>query len=336
VRALAGRLSALGVSHRKSILYGAFVWARRALNGRKRRFPTRAASKKAKTGIGGKDLGYEHDARRSCCRYTSDHNPINCDAARKRYTKDYLVINECATDNCEGRDGNGCGANYCSMATTGPGMSHTGAAGGGAAGTSVAYNHFRSTGEAAGYIWHSELCNADGSDILLQQECSVKKQADDSWGSGVAECGEVHGQAHIDADDGYHLFINGVAVGDGEDYTQVDAYTFDAGCDTPTVYAIDVYDSGGEGSIIADFDHCGEKIRTSTAWKCHQVRSRRLSWHHTASTQGTKDGAVFFQFGDEGAPDGWMTAEFDDSDWPEAGDAGNNGVAPWGHRVDIR
>ena len=42
----------------------------------------RAASKKATTGIGGKDLGYEHDARRSCCRYTSDHNAINCDAAR--------------------------------------------------------------------------------------------------------------------------------------------------------------------------------------------------------------------------------------------------------------
>jgi hypothetical protein len=32
VRARPGRLSALSVSHSKSLLYGAFVWARRALN----------------------------------------------------------------------------------------------------------------------------------------------------------------------------------------------------------------------------------------------------------------------------------------------------------------
>ena len=38
VRAAQGRLSALRVFLRKSILYGAFVWARRALNGRTRCF----------------------------------------------------------------------------------------------------------------------------------------------------------------------------------------------------------------------------------------------------------------------------------------------------------
>lgn len=65
-----------------------------------------------------------------------------------------------------------------------------------------------------------------------------------------------------------------------------------------------------QGSVIADFVHCGETIRTSTAWKCHQ-------------------------FGDAGAPDGWKTADFDDSAWPDAGDVGDNGVEPWGHRVDI-
>jgi hypothetical protein len=36
------RFSALSVSHCKSILYGVFVWVRRALNGQKRRFPARA------------------------------------------------------------------------------------------------------------------------------------------------------------------------------------------------------------------------------------------------------------------------------------------------------
>jgi hypothetical protein len=42
VRALPGRLSALSVPHNKSGVYGAFVWARRALNSQKRHFPARA------------------------------------------------------------------------------------------------------------------------------------------------------------------------------------------------------------------------------------------------------------------------------------------------------
>jgi hypothetical protein len=37
-----GRLSALCVFHRKTILYGGFVWAHRGLNGRKWRFLARA------------------------------------------------------------------------------------------------------------------------------------------------------------------------------------------------------------------------------------------------------------------------------------------------------
>ena len=37
-----GRLSALSVFLCKSVLYGVFVWARRALNSQKRRFPARA------------------------------------------------------------------------------------------------------------------------------------------------------------------------------------------------------------------------------------------------------------------------------------------------------
>ena len=42
VRAAQGRLSALSVFLCKSVLYGAIVWARRALNSQKRRFPARA------------------------------------------------------------------------------------------------------------------------------------------------------------------------------------------------------------------------------------------------------------------------------------------------------
>ena len=42
VRVRPRRLSALSVFHSKSFLYGALVWARRALNSQKRRFPARA------------------------------------------------------------------------------------------------------------------------------------------------------------------------------------------------------------------------------------------------------------------------------------------------------
>ena len=42
VRARQGRLSGLIVLHSKSVLCGAFVWARRALNSQKRGFSARA------------------------------------------------------------------------------------------------------------------------------------------------------------------------------------------------------------------------------------------------------------------------------------------------------
>ena len=47
VRAARGRLSALRVFLCKSVFYGAFVWARRALNSQKRRFPARAVQEPA-------------------------------------------------------------------------------------------------------------------------------------------------------------------------------------------------------------------------------------------------------------------------------------------------
>jgi hypothetical protein len=48
VRACSGRLSALSVSHSESNLYGGFVWARRALNRQKRRFPARAGGEQGR------------------------------------------------------------------------------------------------------------------------------------------------------------------------------------------------------------------------------------------------------------------------------------------------
>jgi hypothetical protein len=145
-------------------------------------------------------------------------------------------------------------------------------------GVSTSYSHYQSTGKAAGYIWHSELCNTDGTDIVINQECHVVQTkkgdavADPTlWGSAQATCGAVHGIVEIDGDDGYHLYVNEVEVGHAEDYTIVQGFTFEASCESPTVYAIDAYDQGGIASVIASIDHCGEKIITSSSWRCHQV-----------------------------------------------------------------
>jgi hypothetical protein len=45
------------------------------------------------------DKGYEHDGRKMCCRYNSDHTAVNCNAARMRYTTEYLSITQCAAGN---------------------------------------------------------------------------------------------------------------------------------------------------------------------------------------------------------------------------------------------
>ena len=45
------------------------------------------------------DKGVEHDGRQMCCRYSSDHQAVNCNAARMRYTDDYLSITQCAAGN---------------------------------------------------------------------------------------------------------------------------------------------------------------------------------------------------------------------------------------------
>ena len=55
-----GRLSALTVSHSKSVLYDTFVWVRRALNGPVRRFPAPAVNKKCYT-----------SRRGPCCHFAS-------------------------------------------------------------------------------------------------------------------------------------------------------------------------------------------------------------------------------------------------------------------------
>ena len=45
------------------------------------------------------DQGFEHDDRQACCRYVSDHRPINCNAARK--THDHCWHLGCILPNCQ-------------------------------------------------------------------------------------------------------------------------------------------------------------------------------------------------------------------------------------------
>ena len=66
--------------------------------------------------------------------------------------------------------------------------------------------------------------------------------------------------------------------------------------------------SAGIGSMIAEINHCGEIILSSTAWKC--------KGEMTPNSDYTRPG-------------------FDFSDWDMAGDAGDNGADPWGQRRDI-
>ena len=212
----------------------------------------------------GKDGGWSEQSDRACCRYVNNHNDINCNAARVRYTADYM--------GAAASVGN---QNY-NAATSGD---------------EYAFSQYQQTGKASGYIWHSELCNDDRTD--------VDHDFDDATG-----------QVHICVDDGYHLFVNEQDIGDAEDYTAVQGLTFTASCDTPTIYAIDAYDTNGIASLIASIDHCGELIVTHNNWKCEQ-------------------------FGDDGPPAGWKSATFDDSTWNNAGIAGGNGAAPWGFRADV-
>ena len=211
----------------------------------------------------GKDGGWSEQSDRACCRYESNHQPINCHAARTRYLHDYA---------------GGGAVNY--QATSGD---------------EYAFSQYTQTGAAQGYIWHSELCNADGSDIDHDFDAAT-------------------GQIHISVDNGYTFFVNEQEVGSAENWYDTQGLTFTASCDQPTIYAIDAYDLAAgpsdRAALIASINHCGESILTGSHWKCEQ-------------------------YGDDGPPAGWKGANFDDSAWNNAGTNGGNGAGPWGLRPDI-
>ena len=103
------------------------------------------------------DGTWTEQSDRACCRYETNHAAINCNAARVRYVSDYQ---------------GGGAVNY--QATSGD---------------EYAYSQYQQTGQHQGYIWHSELCNADGSD--------VDHDFDDATG-----------QVHISVDNSYNFYVN--------------------------------------------------------------------------------------------------------------------------------
>ena len=87
-----------------------------------------------------------HDEVR--CRYESTHQPIDCPAAQSRYWQDY---NDVAAADVAAADVAGS-----------IGME--------------AWDHFTRYGANSGTIWHSELCNSDGTN--KRSQCEVKHTTD--------------------------------------------------------------------------------------------------------------------------------------------------------------
>ena len=227
-----------------------------------------------------------------------------------RYTEDYLYITQCGGSNMLWGDD----APWCNQD------------GYGNQGTDAAMDHYQSTGRDAGYIWHSELCNPDGSDIVVTQECHLTSESNGGSAgehSGQAECGAVHGIAYLSVDNGYDFYVNGDKIGSGSNWMQTDRWTFEASCDENTVYGIDAWDEGGIASMIGTIYHCDEMILTSNAWKC---LPRCAEGATGLGTVGCTDTAAWNN------PDG---DAFDDWWWTPAATAGDNGVGPWGHRPQI-
>ena len=117
------------------------------------------------------------------------------------------------------------------------------------------------------------------------------------------------GSAFVDVDNAYDLYIDGHLIGSGSSWDSTDAFNFQASCDTPTVYAIhgvDFEQTAGEAAagMIAEFNHCGEVIRTNTRWKC--------------IASDLPNGSPL--------PPDFMYPTFDDSAWQPATNFGRNGA----------
>ncbi len=113
-------------------------------------------------------------------------------------------------------------------------------------------------------------------------------------GTPTGEVAKSYGHVHITADNGYILYINGDRVGAGgaalavddpqyeaDGWVRTDSWGFYRTCHTPTAFAIEAVDSEGVAALLAEIDHCGSSIVSSTQWKCSPVTPFALGAERT-------------------------------------------------------
>ncbi len=103
----------------------------------------------------------------------------------------------------------------------------------------------------------------------------------------------------LSADNGYEVYLNGVLLGSGNNWTQADRYTLSLPAGK-NVIAVKGIDAGGVAALIAELTWTGQRRISNGAWKVAKT-----------------------------APTGWQQVNFDDSSWAAATEYGAYGVAPW-------
>lgn len=204
------------------------------------------------------------------CRWVEVNTPKFCPAAQRAYWNDHedVRVNTLQTfsvaELCTCCDDCTC----CS-----PGCETAGTCGYGNSTQNGGFRHFSEYGLREGRIWHSEMCNADGTD-LVQQNCIG-----------------CQGQMHVTGVGDFEVSVNGFILASGQDWTRTHSLTFNASCWEPTVYAIRSVLSTATPTFIAEIDHCGSVIRTSEAWQCHN-RSAPPEWTSPEFDSSTWPSAV--------------------------------------------
>ncbi|KAJ7731773.1 hypothetical protein B0H16DRAFT_1427336 [Mycena metata] len=117
----------------------------------------------------------------------------------------------------------------------------------------------------------------------------------------------------ISADNQYSLWVNGVLVGSGTDWTVAQQYTVNLARTDTVVLAVlaNNIDTTPAGLIVSAEITMAETGRNNCTASILLVTD--LNW---VSTEGT-------------IPDGWELPGFDDSTWPAVAGEGNYGVGPW-------
>ena len=103
-----GRLSALSVFLCKSVFYGVFVWARRALNSQKWRFPARAVTADSivdvRLSAGADQLGSAGEPAGVCFEGSAENAEMRCQSAAGEVGyKGCTVDGDCLNPECVGR-----------------------------------------------------------------------------------------------------------------------------------------------------------------------------------------------------------------------------------------